>query len=906
MSMYSNHSAPLRPSNQPSAQLSTTTLLNALHTCYTSGQPFSLEASTSIAVNTWVTALNGASDGRHGGTVDEELGRRAWEHARRRAEDGCIVLGSVHESAPSLLLPFVASLPVSAPASFYTAFNALRPFLFAVTPRNPSLPRYSSLAATLTLSLNGDLTGASFSLSTFGLDIKNGLLNLPAKPGYRAFDVFYYLLASATATEREYLELKDPSQYSLLRKTETYAAPSYLPTADDVAAAEDFRESLKAIGIKGASLRNLLSVIAAVLKLGDALGFLVDEDVLVSTCEEVSGLLEVDEEVLLRKCDTTEREVLIGAIYEATVDWVISKANEAIRNEMRTGRMLGSSSGSDTGNSGMDTPPSSQDDGDHVSITIVEIPAQSLGKAIALRTVFDDTAGINAEMKEDGVPVSAAGSSVMREMNAAVSENEPRLGITTGLSARDHEAALDRREGVLEKVGSETEEGSFLRRILYPVDGQGILLGKNGRFDLSTLLASSRVWFQLSLHPTDESPASLANQSHTTHPWSAGAVSSQIRSWRLPEWANHRNKQLDYTADFDVQEFVERYSRLGCHPNRDGVETWIMERGWSNGEVIIGTERVWIREAAWWEAESMLDLKPVDETPGMFPLESGYSVTTPNVEGLYGPFGDQNTISRENLLPRSHSMANQSQFGTRSMAPTQARSIQTQNPGDYGLGGRGDDKKNQITYYDDVDPEIGVAKAIKEVPITFSRRAWIVFVWAVTFWIPSFMLRYVGRMKRPDVRQAWREKLVLVLLIFLLNATVVFYIVEFGKLLCPNYDKAWNSKEVSEHQGDDDFYVSFRGGVYDLSKFWRLQHSDSTTQTTSTNMQPFAGTDVSEYIVPPLNIACPGLVDTDTIQLQPNTTLLYSSAQHVSGSLARDPRVSCPTSIGTLSGSYPR
>lgn len=88
MSVYSNLSGTPRPSNQPSAQLSTTTLLNALHTSYTSGQPYSLEASTSVAVNTWASAL-------HGATIDVELGQRAWEHARRRAEDGCIVLGYV-------------------------------------------------------------------------------------------------------------------------------------------------------------------------------------------------------------------------------------------------------------------------------------------------------------------------------------------------------------------------------------------------------------------------------------------------------------------------------------------------------------------------------------------------------------------------------------------------------------------------------------------------------------------------------------------------------------------------------------------------------------------------------------------------------------------------------------------
>jgi chitin synthase len=45
-------------------------------------------------VNTWVNAKS-IIDERIGGTVDLELGRKAWEHARRRAEDGCIVLAYV-------------------------------------------------------------------------------------------------------------------------------------------------------------------------------------------------------------------------------------------------------------------------------------------------------------------------------------------------------------------------------------------------------------------------------------------------------------------------------------------------------------------------------------------------------------------------------------------------------------------------------------------------------------------------------------------------------------------------------------------------------------------------------------------------------------------------------------------
>lgn len=75
-----------------SQQMSTQTLLNALHTCYHNRVSFPLEASTSLAVNTWVTAGQVGPDGRAGGTVDPQIASKAWEHARRRAEDGCIVL----------------------------------------------------------------------------------------------------------------------------------------------------------------------------------------------------------------------------------------------------------------------------------------------------------------------------------------------------------------------------------------------------------------------------------------------------------------------------------------------------------------------------------------------------------------------------------------------------------------------------------------------------------------------------------------------------------------------------------------------------------------------------------------------------------------------------------------------
>lgn len=101
MSTYSTVSSSLgglrtiQPAAQQSTQVSTTTLLNAVHTIYTSAQAYRLDASSSLVVNTWLTATQIDQYGKTGGTVDSGLAVRAWEHARRRAEDGCVILGHV-------------------------------------------------------------------------------------------------------------------------------------------------------------------------------------------------------------------------------------------------------------------------------------------------------------------------------------------------------------------------------------------------------------------------------------------------------------------------------------------------------------------------------------------------------------------------------------------------------------------------------------------------------------------------------------------------------------------------------------------------------------------------------------------------------------------------------------------
>ncbi|RSM03947.1 hypothetical protein CEP52_007136 [Fusarium oligoseptatum] len=889
MSMYSMASEALGGGSQPT-QVSTTTLLNAIHNIYLSSQPHQLDASTSLVVNTWLTAA------QVGPTVDASLAARAWEHARRRAEDGCVILGSLHPSTPSLLVPFLNTFPFAIPSSVHKSLEAIRPFLRCVTPNNPSAARQIALGVTLTLNLTGSVTGATLALSQGGIDTKKGLLNIPAEAGYRAFDVFYYLLTSAsTPAEREFLGLKSASAYALLARSGTYDPPSYLLTADDAASADDFRQALKEIGIKGSAHRNFISTLAGLLKLGNTLDYAADSDDLEEICEDVSGLLGMEPEVLLHQLSTEDRQTLVGGLYEALVDWVISKANSAI-----SAQMLRIRDGDESVDGrGVRTPNSNEDTGDTVSISVIEVPDPALGKALAMRTIFDDTLGINAEMIEDGVEVHPAGSSVVREMQQAVAEVAPDLGIMTGPQGRDRQHELEKREVILEKVAYASEDDGFLKKLLFPIPGEGINLGRAGH----------------------DSPANLAALPAITSAWSAGTVSRQLRSWRLPEWANRRSRNLDYTADFDVDEFVQRYGALGCKDGKDGIETWMLERGWSNGEVFIGKERVWVREGPWWEAESMLDIKPahslqsIGQNPFNTGFDTGYSnngsgfFPAPAMDNSINGSNDhlvhqrnfsqgnmsqvtvgQNPHLNPNLAPNSNLNPNLNPNSAPSIAPS--RNISA---GDYGLGTKGDTYKGQVYYNEDgeftgiLDPELAKDKKIETKELPLGRRAWVTFVWALTFWIPSPLLTYIGRMRRPDVRMAWREKLVLCFLIAILNGMIVFWIIGFGKLLCPNNDKAWTAKELGNHSGKKDFWVAVHGKVYDITDFWRQQHSDTDIDTTETNMMPLAGLVMDGYFPLPLNVACQGLGITKTLKLTSNETIDDRTAIHTSGYYQADP-----------------
>ncbi|KAH7155985.1 chitin synthase-domain-containing protein [Dactylonectria macrodidyma] len=747
-----------------STQMSNRTLLDAVHHSFLESTAYELDARTSIVVNGQLNASIEATP-----IIDASIGGKLWEHARRRGENNCVVLQSLHASTPSLIIPFLDTVPFAIPASLYTSLHALQPFLHCVTPHNSSTPRHAALALTLKVNAEGQVKSASLSLPADGIDVKSGLLDIAPEPGHRAFDVFYYLLTSiSTPAEREFLSLKPASHYFLLRKSGTYQPPPHLAAADDAAAADDFRQALRGIGIRGSVHRGLISNLAGLLALGNILEHGKSSNDLTEVCEEAGILLGIEPGVLLG-LSPSEGRAFIGKAYERLVDWVVLKSNESIATEL------------DSHKDGLH-PGNDADSG--FCITIVDLPDPSLGKAIAL------------QCKEFG-----------------------------------------------------WAEASLL--------------------DLRHVLDSSRIWYQLSLYPgSDPAPDSVGVSVPTS--WSSSDISAQLLSWRLRDWANQRFKNLGFTVDFGIEEFLQRYSILGCSDENDGISTWLLEQGWSIPEATVGQERVWMSEEAWWQSEMIRDTK-----------------ISLALQGRSNSQQDASSFWREKTLDQ----ATTSQFDTK--GPSIDRT-----------GNAYSTKEEQRAYMLSVsrkghgiqvsegfvnhDPELAKTRRIQTKQVTMSRRLWVGFVWSLTFWIPSPLLIHIGRMRRPDVRQAWREKLVLFSIILFLNALILFWMIGLGKLLCPDSDKAWNRKEVSTHQGETDFWVSIHGKVYDISDFWKRQHSDTDTETTTSNMQPLAGLDMDAYFTPPLYKACKNLGISERTRLTANSTPEYTVALHTSGYYATD------------------
>ncbi|KAJ2814879.1 hypothetical protein FBU31_007130, partial [Coemansia sp. 'formosensis'] len=160
----------------------------------------------------------------------------------------------------------------------------------------------------------------------------------------------------------------------------------------------------------------------------------------------------------------------------------------------------------------------------------------------------------------------------------------------------------------------------------------------------------------------------------------------------------------------------------------------------------------------------------------------------------------------------------------------------------------------------DGNVEKGNHEHIEDLETTKTRRAWVGFTWAVTFWLPSPLLALVGRMKRPDVRMAWREKVAICVIIVFLWALLLFIIIGLGLILCPR-QFVWTMDDVANINSASKSYMALRGNVYDITDFIKQNgHGDTYFPARTDQLALYAGLDVNASFPITARAACPQLV----------------------------------------------
>ncbi|KAF9972361.1 hypothetical protein BGZ73_004549, partial [Actinomortierella ambigua] len=182
--------------------------------------------------------------------------------------------------------------------------------------------------------------------------------------------------------------------------------------------------------------------------------------------------------------------------------------------------------------------------------------------------------------------------------------------------------------------------------------------------------------------------------------------------------------------------------------------------------------------------------------------------------------------------------------------------------GGRGDGGDGDGKKGDDKDKGDDDDDGHDDKP----PTTAARRNWVILTWALTWWIPTVFLSKCGKMIRPDIRMAWREKVALCVLIFFLSLIMIFYIAVLGELICP-HQYVYSFNELSEYGADSKTWLTMiRGEVFDLGAFIP---SHNPTIVQRPQFKQYAGADASAIFPVQPSALCDGLGGYGSASIDP-------------------------------------
>ncbi|KAF2861640.1 glycosyltransferase family 2 protein [Piedraia hortae CBS 480.64] len=332
-----------------------------------------------------------------------------------------------------------------------------------------------------------------------------------------------------------------------------------------------------------------------------------------------------------------------------------------------------------------------------------------------------------------------------------------------------------------------------------------------------------------------------ANDRRLANQFDSKCVRAQVQTLGLAE-ITQRLRHADFTIFMPFREFLEtaegEVSLVGSE--RERAEQILDDKSWPGNEARAGSTGVFLSERCWRQIANVADIgeAPMPYRQNQYG-ETGLAPGNPS-ESKTGLLGDNlgnyddDKIGYYGRDGDAKSDAGASAFREGDMF----RNLETRSQ----MAEKGNEPK--------------IERKVEERKQSGSRKRWVFLVWLMTWWIPSPILKLFPRMKRPDIRQAWREKLAINMLIWLSCALVVFFMIGMPKLICP-HQYVYSLDELSSKNGKkgEPAYVAVRGVVFNLGNFIPKHYPSIVSESV---LKKYAGRDATNLFPVQVSAMCEG------------------------------------------------
>lgn len=367
-------------------------------------------------------------------------------------------------------------------------------------------------------------------------------------------------------------------------------------------------------------------------------------------------------------------------------------------------------------------------------------------------------------------------------------------------------------------------------------------------------LADTVPWFVFCVKP---------NEDLSDSQFDARTVKGQLVHLGIPQAIIDRSIS-DYTASYLFDDFKTRFRVIiePMQPLETQRSSKVMCRefasaaGWTDKDLYVGRTRVFVAEKSWRALENELrtiELALKEERRAKRRSEKAVSQMVSDMGGDSEAFFANSSVAEDDL---------ESHYGTEFQYNAVGGEAESQR-GDVEKGKFEDSKKGYKEASADPSSTLITRGRPKKPRSSKQRRRWLCLTWGLTWWIPSFCLSICGKMKRPDVRMAWREKLALCIIILFMCLFLLFFIIVFGQLLCPT-QQVYSSFELAGYTDFSNPLVSAYGRVFKINNI--VQNHIGATAASGYGVKDYEwkdylGQDVSKYFykTPLFTTYCPGL-----------------------------------------------